>query len=452
MKKAVFFLLVAINPSFSEEITLFFQNRFIVSSFIPEGELLAASEVASIIDATLSWNPIIDEAKLSKDDVSCTFWIEKKRVILDKREILLKTPPKLISGKLFVPIELIKAFCEKVKINLCVNRDRREILFVKEKVCPLPLANKRGVWHKVAKGETLWRLSKNYGVDLFLIANLNNIKDPTFIKAGERIFIPNPSFYEEKKETERPEEMVKIPSGIEEEGSPLKRFGIKRIVIDPGHGGKDPGAIGRGGLREKDVVLKIAKELSKAIKRKTGVEVILTRDDDYYVPLAKRTALANYKKADLFISIHANASFSRKVSGFEVYHLSATASDREAKEMAEAENEPIKFEGEELTDYTKFILADIAQQEFIDEAIELSILIQEKVKERLNVKTRGIKSAFFYVLKDALMPAVLIETGFLSNFYEERKLRERGFIKRLTEAIAEAVFEYKNSYEKALSG
>ncbi len=250
--------------------------------------------------------------------------------------------------------------------------------------------------------------------------------------------------------TNKEAKIAKIDSLIEKKGSPISRFGIKKIVIDPGHGGKDPGACGKT-LKEKDAVFEIAKRLKEKIEESSGIEVILTRDDDYFVPLPERTALANYKKADLFISIHANAAFSKGATGFEVFHLSAMASDKEAAALAELENKSIKLDGKDgAKDYTQQILADIAQSGFVKESIELASAIQKEVVNRLGMKARGVKSANFYVLKDALMPAVLVETGFISNGYEESRLKDEKFLEGMTNSLCDAILRYKESYETAL--
>ncbi|MEW6680035.1 MAG: N-acetylmuramoyl-L-alanine amidase, partial [bacterium] len=174
-------------------------------------------------------------------------------------------------------------------------------------------------------------------------------------------------------------------------------------------------------------------------------------DADYYIPLAERTGLANFKKADLFISIHANAAFSRAASGFEVYHLSAVASDKYSEEIAEAENMVVeRFKEKKSSLLTEIILKDIAQTEFINESIDLGLLVQNRVSERLSMKDRGVKSAFFYVLRDAKMPAILIETGFLSNASEEARMKEEDFKEGMVNAICDAIVSYKEQYEKKL--
>jgi N-acetylmuramoyl-L-alanine amidase len=202
---------------------------------------------------------------------------------------------------------------------------------------------------------------------------------------------------------------------------------------------------------EKNVVLDIAKKLRFALNRALpDVSILLTRDNDYFVPLRERTKFANYKKADMFISIHSNAAFSRNARGFEVFYLSTEASDDVARAIAAAENEVISLERDNDTeniDMVKLILGDIAQQEFIEESIELAGLVQTIVCDELNITNRGLKSAFFWVLKDAMMPAILIEIGFLSNPFEENMLRSHRFRNDVVSAICDAIVAYKNMYD-----
>ncbi|MCS7250325.1 MAG: N-acetylmuramoyl-L-alanine amidase [candidate division WOR-3 bacterium] len=226
---------------------------------------------------------------------------------------------------------------------------------------------------------------------------------------------------------------------------PRLKQGIKLVVLDPGHGGKDPGAIGKMGTKEKDLNLKIAKKIKKYLE-KLGLEVILTRNSDVFVSLGERAKIANDNKADLFISIHCNST-PRKNSyacGFEVFFLSEARTDWE-RAVAQAENEVIKYEitkNDINDDFLSFILADLAQQEFLKESQELAVAIQDAVCAALNIENRGVKQAGFYVLKDAFMPAVLIECGFLSNRKEEVLLRKDWYQEKLARAIAEGVKKF----------
>ncbi|MEK7275433.1 MAG: N-acetylmuramoyl-L-alanine amidase, partial [Candidatus Desantisbacteria bacterium] len=235
------------------------------------------------------------------------------------------------------------------------------------------------------------------------------------------------------------------------QNSPPDNVRIRTIVIDPGHGGKDSGAIGKTGLLEKNVVLDISKRLRFALQRALpNVNILLTRDNDYFIPLRERTRFSNYKNADMFISIHSNASYASKAHGFEVFCLSTEASDDASRALAAAENEVISLEketGSNNIDMIKLILGDIAQQEFIDESMELAASVQSIVCKNMGLVSRGAKSAFFWVLRDAMMPAVLIEVGFLTNPFEESRLRSEEFRDNLVSSICDAIVVYKSKYE-----
>jgi len=228
-------------------------------------------------------------------------------------------------------------------------------------------------------------------------------------------------------------------------------YTIRKIVIDAGHGGKDPGAVGRYyKVKEKDVVLDIAKELKKELKKKGNFDIVMTRETDTFISLWKRSDIANKNKADLFISIHANASRSTRPKGFEVYYLS-DATDDSARALAAAENEVIAFEtnsSDNKPDYLNPTVWDMTLSENRDESIELAKFICNSAKKDLGVRDRGAKSARFYVLKGTMMPAVLVEVGFLSNKQEEWKLRKSSYRKEAAKAIAKGILAYKNKYER----
>jgi N-acetylmuramoyl-L-alanine amidase len=222
---------------------------------------------------------------------------------------------------------------------------------------------------------------------------------------------------------------------------PSSKRGIKRIVLDPGHGGRDPGAIGPNGLKEKDVVLKIAKRLKETLQKR-GYEVFLTRERDIYLPLEERTAIANTKDADLFVSIHANASRKRGARGIETYILDFPT-DEEAMELAAREN---AISTKKLTDL-QIILYSLRLNAMVNESGRLAHHVQGSMCDNLNhIKSshpdRGIKQAPFIVLMGARMPAVLVEVSFISNRAEERRLRSRTYQDKIARAIAEGLNNY----------
>jgi N-acetylmuramoyl-L-alanine amidase len=234
---------------------------------------------------------------------------------------------------------------------------------------------------------------------------------------------------------------------------------IKTIMIDPGHGGKDPGAVGQGGAREKDITLAIALELRDLFKQHKEIKVFLTRDKNIFVPLADRTKMANERNADLFVSIHANAtSGSNKkketTRGYKVYFLSQ-AKNEDDKLAAMRENAVIELE-ERPQNYNALqnVLIDLAGNEYLRESQDLSILLDQQFEAELGKKisrqARGIGQANFWVLNGAYMPSILIETGFISNRSEEKMLQSKQFQKNMAAAVFETLLRFKKNYETGL--
>ncbi len=222
--------------------------------------------------------------------------------------------------------------------------------------------------------------------------------------------------------------------------------GIKRIVIDAGHGGKDTGAIGHNGLYEKDVALSVAKKLGEILAEKYGVNVFFTRDRDVFIPLKERTAIANSRKADLFISIHANASPKRAARGIETYILNWT-DDEEAIRVAARENAISLKKMREIQSDLQLILHDLARDNKRDESMRLAYNVQSSLIDILREDYRdvvdlGVKHALFYVLVGAEMPSVLAEISFISNPDEEKRLSDESYRNKIAEAIATGVKGY----------
>ena len=234
------------------------------------------------------------------------------------------------------------------------------------------------------------------------------------------------------------------------------RWLLDAIVIDAGHGGKDAGAIGLGGLQEKTVTLDISKRLGKLIQNNLGIKVIYTRDEDEFIPLWKRTKIANDSGGKLFISIHANSAHkNRSVRGFETYLLRPGKTD-DAIEVAQRENEVIRMEEQyhkykELSN-DKLILYTMAQSSFMKESEFLAAEIQRELDKVLTSPNRGVKQAGFHVLVGASMPNVLIESGFLSNKIEVELLGKSRYRQKIAQAIFASLVNFKDKYENPLIG
>lgn len=234
--------------------------------------------------------------------------------------------------------------------------------------------------------------------------------------------------------------------------APANGAKIKTIVIDPGHGGKDPGAIGRGGLREKDVALDVALRLEKVLKANCNCRILLTRKTDIFIPLEERTAFANTNDADLFISIHANSNKKRNISGVETYFLSPARSKDEGYVAAQENMMNMESDNEDTNDLA-FILYDMQSTDKINESSRMAAMVQQALVKGLKPRHRphdhGVKQAMFYVLHGARMPSVLVETSFISNAQEEKLLRSDAYRQEIAEGIAEGVNSYRRETQMA---
>ncbi|MEC9491461.1 N-acetylmuramoyl-L-alanine amidase [Flexistipes sp.] len=215
---------------------------------------------------------------------------------------------------------------------------------------------------------------------------------------------------------------------------------VKTIVIDPGHGGKDPGAV-YDGLLEKNIVLDIGKYLRNYIRENTDLKVFMTRETDRFIPLEERTAFANRKKADIFVSIHVNAARNRRARGVETYVLNVT-NDEEALKVAALEN---KATEKSLSDL-QGILKDIMLNSKLEESLMLAQFVQDDVVAQIKKKSLGVKQAPFYVLVGAKMPSILVECGFLSNSTFANKIRSSDYRRDIARGIYKGIIGYIEKY------
>ncbi len=220
--------------------------------------------------------------------------------------------------------------------------------------------------------------------------------------------------------------------------------GVRMVAIDPGHGGKEPGAVGKSGTLEKDLTMALANQAGRALTA-AGYRVVYTREDDYFVGLRERTAIANAAGADLLVSIHANASTRADINGYETYYVSFAASDAEAQAMAKKENSSLEASrapaGASTVTGLEAILWDMAQTEFANQSGEFAARLQKKLFAAVGGHSRGTRQAPLIVLLGARMPAVLVEAGFISNAEEELRLRNQEFAGKFARALVQAVNE-----------
>lgn len=225
----------------------------------------------------------------------------------------------------------------------------------------------------------------------------------------------------------------------------------KIIVLDPGHGGKDPGAIGYSGVYEKNITLAMAKEL-KVILEKEGYKVHLTRSTDIFIPLRDRVKIARKYNADLFMSIHADSAVNRSAKGLSVYTLSETASDKEAAALAERENKADVVAGLNLLEHSKEvsdILINLAQRETMNRSSEFASFMVQEMRKSVKLRDNTHRFAGFAVLKAPDVPSVLLEMGYLSNRTEERLLKQKDYRRKLAVSTSKAVEKYFDNMQHA---
>jgi N-acetylmuramoyl-L-alanine amidase len=239
-------------------------------------------------------------------------------------------------------------------------------------------------------------------------------------------------------------EEIKIRT-TEEKSSAATKFKpgkIRRIVIDPGHGGHDPGAMNPDGTREKDVVLQIGLKLARKIREEFGIDVVMTRSTDVFIPLEERTAIANKVNADLFVSIHANASLNRSTAGIETYYLNLAKTAKAAQVAARENNTSL-----EKVSMLQAILFDLMANYKLNDSARLADEVQKAVCKKVakqydGVKNLGVKQGPFYVLVGATMPSILVETAFISNENEVERLKDPEYQETTAAGIIEGIKEY----------
>jgi N-acetylmuramoyl-L-alanine amidase len=247
------------------------------------------------------------------------------------------------------------------------------------------------------------------------------------------------------------------PEPIRQPEIDADRWILDTVIIDPGHGGKDPGAIGPGGTREKEIVLQVGKRLKALLEKQLKVKAVLTREDDTFIPLGQRARIARQNSGKIFVSLHCNASKKRKSRGVEVYFLSE-AKTEEAAEVAKRENAVIRFEENGETAEASNPIADIQlgllSTQWLKESQDVAAGVRNAITQTLtHMEDRGVRQANFYVMRGTMgdMPSILVEMGFISNSNEEKLLKSRSFQNNMAESIYRGIKQYKKSYERQLT-
>ena len=401
------------------------------------------------------------------------------QVPVDRRIVPISGPARLVSGSLYAPAD----FFEKVLFPLAGaagSYDAAKKLWTLSPAGPPPLGIEVAVVHVAPTTQVVFRLSAPARTATatsersFQVRFSDTKIDPPFPEkryedplvasvrfAGDLATIDfrEPGLSARAYPLSAPDRLVveigrqaALPTGPAapafEPSAPSAAGAPLTIVVDPGHGGGETGAVGPGGYQEKEATLAIAQRIVATLPRTLACRAVLTRDSDIQLPLDDRTSIANHEKADLFLSIHANSSRSASAQGSETYYLSLEASDKIAQEVASRENAvngsggpagPAAASGNPDLD---FILWDMAQSAHLKESSEIAEAIQVELNAVSDTANRGIKQAPFRVLVGATMPAVLVEVAFISNADEEKRLRSPEFQQAVADAVARAVSRF----------
>jgi N-acetylmuramoyl-L-alanine amidase len=446
-------------------------------------EYVSVNDLSSVIDAQVFWHRMLRKVTLEFEDHQMSFAWFSPYVLYDSRVYNLSYDAQLRDGTLWIPVkgfqriwDLIHAPPVQAESLVSYSQGAHILdLKVEEKV--------NGILVEVLISSPLeYEVLPDQNGDVNIVfykgkvdtAYFNRRKMPWFVswvkayqfqnsaQVSLRLKKPFLSLTHTLKtnpyriqislvQTPSPNDSDRIlPMSGRDEGQRAKEDLIDVIVIDPGHGGPDSGAVGSKGLVEKEVTLDIAQRLRRLLQKEQKLKIILTRTDDVLVPLEERTAIANRNAADLLVSIHTNASPKRSAHGSQTFFLSAAKTD-EGRAAAALENSSIRFElpasGPAGSADVEYILMDLVQSEYLRESQDLAGMIQKRLTDELPIPGRGVGQAGFVVLNKAYMPAVLVETAFISNRKEEGLLKKGSFRQKVAEALHQSIMQFKRKYE-----
>jgi N-acetylmuramoyl-L-alanine amidase len=448
---------------------------------------MRANDVARLFRATQFWNATSRKVVLGVGRTRFILTVDTRVVVIDGEPVLLRTPVKYNAGFVMVPLEFILEVAshytpwtfqldpdrqtlavtgfgfnvERIDFTSAANRTTATITMMEPLLYHMDASTPGVVRLKVYGGRVDTRLiarRESHGLidgvrseqtdrDAFIYfavqrnvarVRIDREEEPDrivlVIEKGDLPEIPDAEF-----------ESSRIVEIVDESTAERRSIEIKTVVIDAGHGGKDHGKTGSGGLLEKDVNLALARKIGERIESELGLAVVLTREDDRLLSLTQRTEIANEAGGDIFISIHCNSWFSERTGGFEAYFLSPARSESE-RALARYENTGSAAGTNTPEGDVDFIIWDLVQNEFINESSTFAELIQKAMSDNLSIRNRGVKQANFVVLQGARMPAVLVETAFLSNPVEERLLANPDFHRDVADGMVEAIREMRRRY------
>ena len=482
---AVFAILFSLSSIFaqSSEIKILLDNKpleTVVLSVIENDRLfVSARNVVEALGGRITWFPALKLMTVNINGRTARLVIDDPTLEIDEKVISLEIPARILDNRVMIPLEVIK-FIAEVDIKwdnqtktLSINTIRPYLLKVRSYSHP----DKTRVVIDLSE-KTEFRADKLTNPDRIFIDIMGSIVklEDTFkqIKIDDGVIktVRTAQFNEEitrvvfdlYREAKyevfsliEPDRVVidifksgkeaaisqTLPAKSEEKSAPGPEItGNRVVIIDPGHGGKDPGAIGPTGLKEKDVTLGIALYLEKLLKG-AGIPTYLTRSKDEFVYLENRTNFANQKNGFVFISLHANSVLNHRPSaeGIETFVLSSKYIGASARDVADRENRASRAHPEVDADLA-LIIADLEESANIKYSLDFADIVQKKLVNYLKLENRGVKQAPFVVLKGANMVAVIVEVGFISNPKEEKLLKTSKFRENAAQALFEAIKYY----------
>jgi len=467
----------------------------------PESDelFISAYDLARIFKATKFWNPDNRKLVLRIGNHRYLLTIDTRVVIVDETAVLMRMPVRYDEGLVKIPLEFITGVLtprsvEKITldekllllsigspeynvtgIELVDDKDGTQaVLTLTEELLYHVDSETPGILRLKIYGGRLdpLKFTRPEGTGLLNRVRAEQVERNAYLffdvrKSVERYHIEFESgaaagggeapkklvlFLERGKLPEIPEAEFASKKMVEmlDEGARRKIIEpVRKVAIDPGHGGSDNGKMSPSGAMEKNVNLQIALMLRDRLMEELGVEVVMTRTEDELVPFDQRIEAANTAGAQLFISVHCNGWFTSDAGGFEVFFL-APARTAEEEQLAHDENASMIYEDQSLKSENvgdiDFILWDMVQNEFINESSDLAEMIQREMNKSLGIRNRGVKQAGLRVLKGLKMPGVLVEAAFLSNPKEEKLLLDAEFREKITECIVEAVRKFQGRY------
>jgi N-acetylmuramoyl-L-alanine amidase len=438
---------------------------------------LSSQDLADMLGVGRFWRPDVRKLVLRVDDRRITFTVDARSVVGDDDTLLLRQPVRYVEGEPWVPLEFLTAVLPKLSDRQASVDPRERVIALGERrlnVLGLDVTTDGDQTHlRIRLDSALAFRVDDSRVRNLVIKLYGGALDPGVIRLTQARGLVDglrsrqsdgyalvevdlsqlASRYQSLTEDGGKTILLRIeqapvtlipepePRGAhmvqtlppEQQG---RKVEVRRIVVDAGHGGGDLGAEGRGGLREKDITLAVAKKLEQILEQR-DIEVILTRNGDESLGLVERTETANRYSADLFISLHCNAWPNARAQGVETYFLSPAKTEWDAS-VARAENAGVGA-AEDLD----FILWDLVQNAYIQESATLAEEVQERLAADLGMENRGVKQAGFRVLVGAFMPAILVELGFITNQEDAAKLSDPDYQRRAAEAMADAIVEFR---------